>query len=469
MHRSFKNITSTYAGILLCMTIITITSFVYSPLKSVFAASPQIVYVDCSLGDDSNSGTSSNQAWQSLSRASQANLAPGSSLLLARDCSWTEPLEVRWQGTMAQPITVGAYGSGALPTIQNNSDNVYITGSYLVIENIATRADAPAREVDCQNQGVGWRIGFKLETNTSYVTLRGVKASGMTHGVLISASSHHNKILNSTLENNNLMFILDRARGTDSGAVGIVVRGDDNEIANNTISGSDACSYDYGRDGSAVEIYGGQRNRIHHNVARNNNAFSELGDSRSADTIYAYNLVTASISKAQFLVTRGGNSSRGPVLRTRAYNNTVYLSSADSFGVNCDGGCTKDILVLKNNILWVEGTLGYSDQAFGEGYNLYWRGDGNPKVWFNTVSSSSKKADPQFVDRGAGNLHIKSSSPAVDSANSDASNNGYTSDLDTVPVPQQAAADRGVFEYATRSPQLPVLYTHSIYLPLTHS
>jgi len=53
---------------------------------------------------------------------------------------------------------------------------------------------------------------------------------------------------------------------SDAGAIGIALLGDDNEVAYNTISGSNMCSPFYGRDGTAVEVYGGQRNRIHHNI-----------------------------------------------------------------------------------------------------------------------------------------------------------------------------------------------------------
>jgi hypothetical protein len=56
----------------------------------------------------------------------------------------------------------------------------------------------------------------------------------------------------------------------DCGAFGVLLSGDRTEVAYNTISGSDAFSYDYGRDGSAIEVYGGQANFIHDNLGIDN-------------------------------------------------------------------------------------------------------------------------------------------------------------------------------------------------------
>src|SRR4051794_21491543 len=84
------------------------------------AATAQTSYVDCVSGKDSNAGTSISQAWKSVSRANQANLAPGAKILFKRGCTWSKaPLMVKWNGTASQPITIGAYGTGNKPLFQN--------------------------------------------------------------------------------------------------------------------------------------------------------------------------------------------------------------------------------------------------------------------------------------------------------------------------------------------------------------
>jgi hypothetical protein len=53
------------------------------------------------------------------------------------------------------------------------------------------------------------------------------------------------------------MMVYGGGSDDDHGA-GILIWGDDNIIEYNKMEKNDACSYDYVRDGSAVEIYGGK-------------------------------------------------------------------------------------------------------------------------------------------------------------------------------------------------------------------
>ena len=59
--------------------------------------------------------------------------------------------------------------------------------------------------------------------------------------------------------------------------------GDDNEVAYDTISGSDAFSPNHGRSGSAVEAHDAIGNTVHRNTAVDNDGFTEFGGARSAD------------------------------------------------------------------------------------------------------------------------------------------------------------------------------------------
>jgi hypothetical protein len=414
---------------------------------------PKSYYVDCIAGSDTNSGTVQTAAWKSLAKASKAALLPGERLLFKRGCAWTGPLYLAWNGTGSQPIVIDAYGSGYLPIIQNAQYNVVVRGTNLLIQNLYARGTPQSYDPNCQNQAKGWEIGFRFEPGAAYDTLRYSQATGLTHGVKVVAGAHHITLVNNVIANNTLMYILDGSNhNNDAGANGIVVEGDDNVIAYNQIFGHDACSFDYGRDGSAVEIYGGQRNRIHHNIAWNNSTFTELGISRSADNTFAYNLVTASIAKAMFLVTEGAAGGRGPVMRTKAYNNTIYLTDPSSIAINCDGGCSKDILTLKNNIVWSEGKAAYTDQPCDEGYNLFWRSDGKPGIFFPTPSQrspTSKIGNPGFVKAsvGAGNFRLTAGSPAIDSGTKESISAGYTVDLAQTTVYKGAGVDMGAYEY----------------------
>ncbi len=412
-------------------------------------AAGTVYYVDCSGGNDSQSGTSPALAWQSLSRANQAALLPGDSLLLKRGCTWTGPLKPWWQGTATAPITIGAYGSGDPPTIQsgtNEVDAVFITGSYLVLESLSARGLPPQRDAGCENTAVGQMSGFRFAGPAAYNTLRASKATGLTEGVKIEQSSHHNRIIHNSFLSNTMMARLTTSPGDDYGAFGANVHGDDNEIAYNEFSGQHACSYDYGADGSAVEIFGGQRNIIHHNRSIDNQSFTELGNSRSSDNSFYYNVVASSLSGSTFLVTRGSSDGLGPVSKTQVFNNTVYLTGSNATAVVCVGGCSADILTLKNNIIWSEYQAAYVDQAFDEGYNLYWRSSGSPIFKYAPMSATSRMLDPQLVSASGGDFHLAATSPARDSGTTVPLLAGATSDFDGAAVPQGSAVDIGAYE-----------------------
>jgi len=410
-------------------------------------------FVDCASGNDAQPGTSTGQAWRSITRANQASLSPGERLLLKRGCTWNTGLNVKWSGTSSARVLIGAYGTGTRPLIQNAQSQLYITGSYVTVESLAARADAVTHDASCQNARAGRRIGFRLASGSAYNVLRDVYASDLFMGAQVDSGSHHNQIIDSTFVDNDMKSDV---WTSDAGAVGIALLGDDNEVARNTIFGSDVCSRFYGRDGSAIEVYGGQRNRIHHNRAWENNNFSELGHARSADNTYAFNVVASSLDEGHFLTTRGsGDSKYGPVLRTTVTNNSVYLSGSSSFALLCSYGCNRSILKFVNNVIWAADRVGYADGAFDEGNNVYWS-PGGPKMWF-PYADSSFTADPRFVNAAGSDLRLQSNSPALDIATSLSLELGFTMDADGVALPQGRAVDAGAYERLVTSSGDPIV------------
>lgn len=424
-------------------------------------------YVNCTAGNDNNSGTSPTQAWRTLDRANKATLNPGDTLLLKRGCTWKGPLTAKWKGTATSRILISAYGSGTLPKIQNaHSSNVKITGSYQTIEYIQTRSDPEWIDPDCQNQTVGWKAGFGLTDGASYNIVRFSKPTEQSMGMYISASSHHNKILNNTIVGNNMQLRLDKDPATDDpGGFGVLINGNDNVIAHNYFSGNNTwCKYradgTHSRgDSAAVEIYKGKRNIIRHNRAIQQRTFSELGSNKNVangiaeDNTYAYNLQASNTVPAIFLILRGDNSNFGPNLRTRVFNNTVHLNGIPESpykvqGVICHAGCTTDILTLKNNILWAEEKAIFGDACFNESNNIYWSTDGTPLVQLKNCSSlpsaSSVKANPVFVSKANNNFHIQSTSPAREKG---VTGSGFSRDLDQVLVPKENRVEIGSYEY----------------------
>ncbi len=96
--------------------VVTVVSIITWASVSAYAA---IYYVDASEGNDSNSGTSSAQAWKSLSKVTNSTFSPGDSVLLKRSEKWTESLSLYSSGSENNPINLMAYDTGDEPIVRD--------------------------------------------------------------------------------------------------------------------------------------------------------------------------------------------------------------------------------------------------------------------------------------------------------------------------------------------------------------
>lgn len=420
-------------------------------------------YVDCVSGSDANNGSTMGTAWKSLTKANTAPLHPGNSLFFKRGCTWNGRLSAKWTGTATSPITIGAYGSGTLPIIQSDpsmsSSRVEVSGNYQIIENLDVRTVNAKIDPNCQNQTIGYFVGFNFTGTSSYNILRNSKASYHTIGVHITDNSNHNKILNNEIFMNSVMNQLTPDTSPDLGAWGMNLRGDDNEIAYNFFHDNNGwCAYDFSiKPGNAIELYNGDRNFIHHNKVVNDRVFSEVGHDSSHtsdDNIWAYNIQIGKEKSSRFLVLHGSGNAYGPVLRSKAYNNTIYLSGPTSTGIG--GG--ESGTVFKNNIVDVTDQA-TSTTGFQQSNNVFWNPSGAPIV--KIMGPGDKKADPLFVNPTSGDLHLKTGSPAIDAgAAISLSGMNQIKDFDGSIVPVGTAPDIGAYEFSgTPDPQITVPVT----------
>ncbi|MEN9327701.1 MAG: hypothetical protein RI947_509 [Candidatus Parcubacteria bacterium] len=405
-------------------------------------------YIDCAGGNDTNAGSTQTTAWKTLGKANTATLQPGDALLLKRGCIWSGRLTAKWKGTQAAPITIGAYGSGNMPAIQTDSSTsssrVEISGNYQIIENLDIKTIGAKTDPGCKNQTIGYFVGFNFTGSSSYNILRNSKSSYHTIGVHITDNSHHNKILNNEIFMNSVMNHLTPDSSPDLGAWGMDLKGDDNEIAYNYFHDNNGwCAYDFSiKPGNAIEIYNADRSYIHHNKVVNDRVFSEVGHDgthTSDDNIWAYNSYYSTTPTSRFLVLHGPDNAFGPVLRSKIYNNSVYLPGVNSTGIGGGDAAT----TVKNNILIATSHI-TNTGVYTQTNNIFWSPNGTPLV--NKLGTSDKKADPQYVNPGSGDLHIKSTSPAINAGVNSGLN--ITSDLEGNKVPN-GAYDIGAYEYGS--------------------
>jgi parallel beta-helix repeat protein len=111
------------SNILTSQSVTVTAQSVADPTKSASATislSPPTVtftyYVDSANGSDSNPGTLA-KPWKTIAKVNSTTLTPGQSVGFARGGVWRETLQPGQSGTVASPITFGAYGSGAQPII----------------------------------------------------------------------------------------------------------------------------------------------------------------------------------------------------------------------------------------------------------------------------------------------------------------------------------------------------------------
>ncbi len=75
------------------------------------------VYVDAAGGDDAHDGRTPATAWKSLDRVNAETFGPGARILFGKGGRWTGALAPGGSGSAEAPVRIGAYGSGAAPTL----------------------------------------------------------------------------------------------------------------------------------------------------------------------------------------------------------------------------------------------------------------------------------------------------------------------------------------------------------------
>lgn len=368
------------------------------------AAATRTYYVDQTLGSDSAAGTSQAAPWKSLAKVAATTLNPGDTVLLRRGRTWSGGLAVRGSGSAAAPVTIGAYGDGARPIVQGDDEAcVNLPGDYLHVQDLQVGVAADAGRCSWAGVEVG---GDHDKVLSNYIT-------GAGAGVYIAPSADGTEVTQNDLVDNNHMTVVTPGGNDDSGAFAILVQGNGSDIGWNRISGSIAVSDDFGGlDGAAVEIFSGSGNVIHHNIAEDNESFTELGtdaddpDGVSRDNVYEYNAVFGAKTRGG-IVTRGAEDGNGPVTGTVFRNNSVRLSNAESEGFVCYGGCTNQTLKLTQNVIQSAMKVGYADDGWtATDHNVFFGGQRQ-----FTPGGTDKVADPKFTS--ATNLVLTARSPAI--------------------------------------------------------
>ena len=116
-----------------------------TPTPPVISASTAY-YVNCAAASNGD-GTQANP-WNSLATPNAVTFLPGDQLLFMRGTTCSGMLAPNGSGTSAAPITIDAYGTGALPILDggtSNQNTIHLSGvQYYNIQNLALRGSSYA-------------------------------------------------------------------------------------------------------------------------------------------------------------------------------------------------------------------------------------------------------------------------------------------------------------------------------------
>lgn len=170
-------------------------------------AAPVTYYIDCQSGNDANDGLSTSTPWRTFANVNSRTLGPGDSVLLKRGtlCVGIGSLVPKGSGTSASPITIGAYGTGALPHIDCGT----ATGAWgcvfvLNYEGYVIRdLEVSGTKVDTWDGPSGIYLESSV-SKKSYFRLYNVIAHDVWYGISIGAYKYGNggALYNRSLGNN---------------------------------------------------------------------------------------------------------------------------------------------------------------------------------------------------------------------------------------------------------------------------
>jgi hypothetical protein len=441
------------------------TSFLY------FNANATNYYINSRSGDDSNTGTTKDQAWKGLENLGKNKFSPGDSILFARGSSYTGGFAFNNSGTADKPIvfstySVGVdvilktprteltpifekYGAGPAPSFTNPDWNVLdgnifkIEGNYIVVDGFYFHDNTNPPSSDKKNKNVQKMGAVYFALGTHHNIVKNCEFFHTPVGIKIKGT--YSKAIHNYLHDCSIMMAY------SWGPIAIMVTGSNNEVAYNHIENYGAYGGPYGSDGGAVELDGvdddfkANNVNIHHNTSINNHGFLEIA-ARNVDSItIAYNL---SDDRNQFIGGGGFkvNILNNTVIRTREPNVDRYVFWTFN--------PTLTTAIVRNNIFYiapdfkvfgpVKKVTGHVRVVFGEqphSNNLYYSvGDSDP-IGIKP-GKGDMIADPLFVDPLNRNFRLSEKSPAKGKG----VNLGYTNDLDGYALPAKKPSI-GAFEY----------------------
>ncbi|MFD0696778.1 Ig-like domain-containing protein [Paenibacillus sp. GCM10027628] len=161
-----------------------LNGLIFAWLPKPVMAAGTTYYIDSVNGNDSYSGSSESQAWQTLNKVNGTTFQPGDRILFKAGSVWTGQLWPKGSGADGKPIVIDRYGTGGRPIIHGggsnftqtvyNSTATYNTGTVLLknqeyweINNLEVTNDDDFQSENNDSNALRAGIFFVIDSNES--------------------------------------------------------------------------------------------------------------------------------------------------------------------------------------------------------------------------------------------------------------------------------------------------------------
>lgn len=326
-----------------------------SSVVTVTVSNTTSVYYVANAGNDSCDGkspvisTSGTCAWKTIAKVNAASFSAGNSILFNRGDTWLEQLTVPSSGASGNPVTFGAYGSGAAPVI--DGQNVRPTDIDLNLQSYVTITGLTLTRASSTAAIRGYASGA---IKNSYITINNVTVTSTQFEGIKFLGGDHITISSSTISN-----VTGDANVTGDGLY-IGADSSNNPVTNVTITGN-TFTGSFGRD--AIALTGCTTCTV------SNNTFTPTGlgvwlgtgsavidlepninQTVSGVSIYG-NTFDYSTSPSSWAVNGSGTASGSTLSNIMVYSNTFNLHNMGTGAVGLKLGNDAGGTIVHNNTI----------------------------------------------------------------------------------------------------------------------
>jgi hypothetical protein len=341
-------------------------------------ARPNTTYYISPTGNNNNSGTAPDEAWQTISRVNRESFRPGDRILFLGGATFAGNLILGLgsQGSPADPITVGSYGGGPATIRAGTGTAIAVTdASYVTVTDLNVFGTGFN-----SNSGNGVLFTSDLPGVTvSGSTVSGVTASGFGHNGLFFVGANGSNdfrgisVTDSTTNNNGDGGVNVQAQGNASdvyigqvraihnagsnitgSGYGILVSGANEVVVERSVAGDNGWLPGNNGETGGIEAISDNRVLLQYNEAYANHHGNSDGDGVildvTTDSIMQFNYTHDNDGAGLFLFAEAGATTTNNIVR---YNISQNDGRRPLFGVNTGvlvGGDVSSAQVYNNTI-----------------------------------------------------------------------------------------------------------------------